>query len=87
MEAIIKMKRFIKDKYQTFCNQCNSFLGKDANDEGRLICLAVDIVLYRIGFTEDCSIKGVFAIMKFVQKSTAAVGRTISAFFLCLITE
>ena len=87
MEAIIKMKRLIKDKYQTFCNQCNSFLGKDANDKGRLICLAVDIVLYRIGFTEDCSIKGVFGRMKFVQKSTAAVRRTISAFFLCLITE
>lgn len=65
----------------------NSFLGKDANDKGRLICLAVDIVLYRIGFTEDCSIKGVFERMKFVQKSTAAVRRTISAFFLCLITE
>ena len=81
------MKQFIKDKYQILCNQCNSILGKDANDEGRLICLAVDIVLYRIRFTEDSPIKEALSRMKFVQESTAAVRRIINAFFLCLITE
>ena len=75
------MKRLTKDKYQILCNQCYSIWGKDANDEGRLICLAVNILLHRIRFTEDCSMKGTFARMKLVPKSAAAVRRTISVFF------